>query len=478
MAINKIDKPKTEWTATSLILLSVSLVLGLVSVALGWFAYVNWRFEANLAEGLREFAQGRPGVARMSLKSALEYRSIDIPSRELLAKIECDEGNLSEAAKQYKILRLQGHRSPTVPVGLGVVALREACKLEDPKAVAAKVREAVEEFTKANGLVPEADLGLAHSELILAWKFNETARAAKAKGFFEKIRATMDGKPEYRGAVTRDGLVDYYSGLGKVLASGDGYDPAATAAYRACHQYARRWLQPLSNVLIVEARRMLAIPGDKDALAVLKPSLTALKNEGSNLIRSNREAKEALGEAWFQYGLALAGAWGRAGVLPEAQPILRDLASTAGYEGRLEPGLMEALIRTELAMKDDPNGANQERSISSAVQGYGEFVQKIGNDDARKEIRVWALNNLAWMQAWRGGYSSNVSYHTQALDRLTEALKLLPDDALLNRNICIVLKRLKRPPAAWQANLEKVKAGSSSTGAQDLDALSKYLESN
>ena len=327
-------------------------------------------------------------------------------------------------------------------------------------------------------MVPEADLGLAHSELILAWKFNEAARVLKAKGIFEKIRAAMEGKPEYRGAVTRDGLVDYYSGLGKALASGEAYDPAASAAYRACHQYARRWLQPLSNVLIVEARRMLAYSGDKDALAALKPALVAVKNEGGNLIRSNREAKEALGEAWFQYGLALAGAWGRAGVLQEAQPILRDLASAAGYEGRLEPGLMEALIRTELALKDDSNAANQERSISGAAQGYGELLQKIGNDDARKEVRTWALNNHAWMLAWRGGYSSNASYHTQALDRLTEALKMFPEDALLNRNTCILLKRLKRPPAAWQANLEKVKAGTGTPGAQDLDALSKYLESN
>ena len=100
-----------------MILLSVSLVLVLVSAALGWFAYVNWRFQTNLAEGLREFAQGRPGVARMALKSALQYRSIDIPSRELLAKIECDEGNLPEASKHYKVLRLQGHRAPTVAVG-------------------------------------------------------------------------------------------------------------------------------------------------------------------------------------------------------------------------------------------------------------------------------------------------------------------------------------------------------------------------
>jgi hypothetical protein len=478
MAIERTDAPKTEWTPTSVALMGVSLVLVLAAFALGWFAYVNWSFKSNLEEGLREYAQGRNGTARTALRAALAFRPMDVPSRELLAKIDCDEGNLTEAARHYKVLRAQGFKGAQVNAGLGAVALKEAIKLEDPKQVETKVREAQAEYKAASGLVPEADLGIGHGELILAWKLNEPARLASARAVFEKIRAALEGKPEYRAAITRDGLVDYYAGLGKILGSAEAYDPAASAAYRACAQLVRRWHAPMASLLSVECKRWEALAANRDQMEAFRAEITALKNETGNLIRSQREAKDAVKEAWLQYSLATAGAWGRAGGLQEVQANVRDILSTRDYDGRLEPFIQECRIRTDAALKEDPNGSIQDRLVGEAANRYGDLVQKLAGDEARKELRATALNNLAWMQGWRGGYGNSSSMHTQALDRLAEALKIQPDDYLLNRNSCVLLKRLNRPSAAWQALAAKAKAAAGTDWGGDWEKVEKYLGSN
>ena len=60
---------------------------------------------------------------------------------------------------------------------------------------------------------------------------------AKAQAIFAKVRAVMDQKRDIRAEITRDGLVDYYAGLGKALSGGDKVDEGAREAFRACAQY-------------------------------------------------------------------------------------------------------------------------------------------------------------------------------------------------------------------------------------------------
>jgi hypothetical protein len=82
------------------------------------------------------------------------------------------------------------------------------------------------------------------------------------------------------------------------------------------------------------------------------------------------------------------------------------------------------------------------------------------------------------MLAWRGGYASSEATYQQAIQRLNEALRLAPDDYVVNRNMAVILKRFKKPPLAPGPFVEKCGAAAAADKqwAEDFDALKKYME--
>jgi tetratricopeptide (TPR) repeat protein len=481
MAIERIEgTPKVEWTPATLIQLGAAVVLILLSGLFGWLAFSNWRFKVNLVEGYQENDRGRSKAAKQPLLDALSWRPKHTGARELLAKILCDEGKLDEARKQYTILALQGYNVPQVHIGIGVIALKEVEELDKPKAIEAKVAEADAEFRKAAG-VPEAEIGRGHCELVLARKLEDPSHYAKAQALFAKVRTAMDQSREFRAGITRDGLVDYYTGLGKALSSGEKYDEGARDAFRACFQYTgSSWGLPMANVLSLEARRFSQFAEGGDVLLKLQPDINALRNQAVAIWKSikNAEDKEEIREPWLMFSLALAQAWGRAGNVVEMSNITKDLIASGGFEQRMEPALLDAQIRTELALRDDTGPAIQESAVTKATASYNDLIQRLPNDDANKERRARAFNNAAWTLAWRGGYTSSDSLYTQAQQRLMEALRLFPDDYVYNRNMAIILKRFKKTPVSPQAYIDKCRAAASKDKdlAEDFDKLQKYME--
>ena len=479
MAIEKIEgAPKVEWTAATLIQLGATLVLVLISGLFGWLAFSNWRFKSNLVEGYQEYDRGRPGTAKTALESALTWRPNHTGARELLAKLYCDEGKLDNARKHYQRLVAQGYNVPQVHVGLGVLALKEVEGLDKPKAIEALVTEAANAFRSAGG-IPEAEIGLGHCDLVLARKLNNPAYYTRAQGTFAKVRAAMEQK-EFRPKITRDGLVDYYAGLGKALASAEKPDDAAVDAFRACFQYTPLWVLPMANVLSLQARRFAQFSEGNEALVKLQPDINGLRNQAGAMWKNSKtqQDKELLREPWMMYSLALAQAWGRAGNVNEMQTIVRDLLQTAGFDQRMEPALLDIGIRTELALREDPIPSIQDAAVTKASAGFNDLTQRLPNDDANKERRARAYNGSAWAMAWRGGYASNEGFYQQAVQRLTEALRMFPDDYVYNRNMAIVLKRFKKPPSAPTAYLEKCRAAAAKDKdlAEDFDKLQKYME--
>jgi tetratricopeptide (TPR) repeat protein len=478
MAIEKIEgTPKVEWTPSTLIQLGVSIVLVLLSGLFGWLAFANWRFKANLVEGYQEYDRGRPSIAiKRPLEAALSWRPDHAGSRELLAKVLCDEGALDQARKHYQRLVAQGYNVPQVHIGLGVLALKEVEALDKPKAIEALVNEAAAEFKQAPG-VPEAEIGLGHCDLVLARKLANPAYYTRANATFKKIQTAM-GTKEFRSQITRDGLIDYYTGLGKALSSGDKFDEEARAAFLACYQYTPTWSLPMSNVLSIEARRFSQFNEHNDVLLKLSPDINSLRNQARQIYNGIkvREEKEAYREAWVMFSLALAQAWGRAGNLNELGNIVRDLAS--GTDNRMEPYLLDAQIKADLAIKDDPNPALQEQQMTKATAAFNELIQRLPTDDANKDRRARAYNDAAWTLAWRGGYLNNEGLYQQAVQRLTEALRLFPEEYVYNRNMAVILKRFKKPPSNPAAYVDKCRAAVAKDKdlADDFDKLQKYME--
>ena len=478
MAIEKIEgKPKVEWTPSTLIHLGVTIVFVLLSCLFGWLAFANWRFKTNLVEGYQEYDRGRPPVAvKQPLETALSWRPIHTGARELLAKVLCDEGALEKAREHYTILDKQGYRVPQVHIGLGVLALKEAEAAAQPKQVEALVNEAAGHFKQAPG-VPEAEIGIGHCDLVLARKLANPAYYARAQKTFTKVQTAMETSKDFRGQITRDGLIDYYTGLGKALSSiGTGFDENARAAFLACYQYTPTWSLPMSNVLSLEARRFAQMNENNDVLLKLAPDINSLRNQARLIYNGikQREEKEAYREAWIMFSLALGQAWGRAGNLNELAKIVTDLS---GGSDRLEQYVLDAQIKTDLGVKDDPNPSLQEQYVTKAGQAYNELIQRLPGDDANREKRAKAYNNSAWTLTWRGSYLGNESYLQQAVARMIEALRLYPDDYIFNRNMAVILKRFRKPPSNPAAFVDKCRAAVAKDKdyAEDFDKLQQYM---
>ena len=63
-----------------------------------------------------------------------------------------------------------------------------------------------------------------------------------------------------------------------------------------------------------------------------------------------------------------------------------------------------------------------------------------------------------------------------AEDKLREALKLFPDDYVYNRNLVVVLKRLKVATATLQPALDKAKAAATGAFIDDFEKVQKVLD--
>lgn len=476
MAIERVEKARTEFTPVTLALLGVAAALTLVSMAVIYLAFGNWRFKTELTDGYEAYDRGIPGRAATALKDALSWRPTHRGARELLAKIAVESGNLDEAQAHYEKLQKLGHDSARVRVGLGVIALRKADGAEDLKQAQDLVKQAQDYFRGVAGTLPEAELGLGHCELLLAARLKDPARIETARKTFEKVRAALDADGALRAKITRDGLVDYYAGLGRALSQGVAYDPAAAAAWRACQQYARRWLVPQAALLSLEARRLMEWREGLDGLNRIRVDANRLRNEAADQIRRSGDTARPLVEPWMVYSLSLAQAWARSGSLAEHQNIVSDITRPGfGIEGRLEPFIVDANVKLELAAKDQ-NRALQEQAVTRALVSLTDIERRATSpDDLTKERRARALNQAAALEAWRAGASGNKLLWQSAYRKLQEALKLFPDEYVYNRNAAVILKRLASAPPAIQPHREKAKAAASGAYAEDFQQLDAFL---
>jgi hypothetical protein len=469
-------------TAASLAQYGAAAVLTAVAAVVGYASFAAWRFRSAVEEACRQHDAGNWGAVRPVAEEALRWRPDFSGARLLLAKMLCASGDFEAARREYERLRSEGYVPAPVRLGLGAVYLRLAERAADERAAAELAELARKEYQAARGVAPEAEIGLGHVELFLASRAGDSARYATARGIFDAVRAALQGNAEAARRITREGLLDFYSGLGRALAAAPAPEGDAAAAFRAAWQLSRpRASRPLGSLLAMEARRLLeAGTWTPEQAKAAEAEVTARRHEMAALWRGNRQAQEEMKEAWLAYTLAAAAAFGRAGNAERQSQLLREVTA-GGFGDRREPYLMDALIRTEAALREDPNLAARDRRVAAAVAGYTQLLSKLGapTDEPGREQRARALNNLGWMEAWRGALQKSEALVLRGLGHVTEALQLRPDDYVYNRNAAVLLKRVRRPASAWQPYLEKARAAAArGPWAEDLAAVEKYLESD
>ncbi len=475
MAIPKLGGgKKLEFTPMTWGQLAGGAVCIIVALILGWVSFGRWRFKAAVISAYEAFDQGNIAPAKVDLETAIGWNREHAGAHELLAKIECEGGRLDKALAEYNRLLELNHGSPTVKIGMGVLALKAADRAESPKAAADHVKTAQAWFAKAGG-VPEGSVGLGHCELVLARKLGDPKRYDAARAHFLKVASAKE--------FSLAGAVDYYAGLGAALGAADAYDPASSAALRSWYQYAPRSHLPFAALLRVEAERFRRLPPDANAMVALKSQGAALGREMREKWKGGRDSFLLLLDPWIVYSMEFARAMARAGDLKGYEEVYKDVLGSVPFDRQTDPMLFDAGVRLDLALKETEDTSVQEKAVAFAVSGLGELLRDprrfSAADDATKDQRARVHNAMGWVEAWRGGYEQTTAMgkrsHESALNRLREALKGSPDDYVYNRNAVVLMKRLKLPAKDSQAFLDKAKAAASKEFADDFAKVQQFL---
>lgn len=475
MAIQKIKSRKFEFSRATIIQLSCSGVILVISLVLGWLAFARWWYKDNLLKGFWGYHSNQPQIAKTSLEAALYWKKDSVPARLLLAKINCDANQLNAAEKSYQGLpgRVDAH------VGLGVIWLKRADKAVKPEEVNTMVGQARAAFIAGKGLsstAPEPQIGLGHCELMLAQKLNDPSRLAVAQGIFDKVTQDLT-RPEVRLAVTKSGLIDYYTGLGKARSAGGRYDPEAARAMRACYQYARQLPVPIANRLYMEAIEFSQANYSNETLMKRKMDIQYFRREMREPWQQNAVLYAPVKEAWLQFSLTVAKAFADAGNMSEYDTMVYEIIRGSGFEQRLDPLLFDIGVRVNLALRDDVPLPTQLDRVNRAAGVCRELLRSdVLKQDANKAILATMYNVGAWLESFLAAVTRNDAMYRTAEDHLQNAILLAADRYEFHRNLALTRKRLKRPEKDLDQALEKARALKTAAEEEDFTAVEEFCK--
>jgi len=481
MAIEKVEKKKVELTKEALFQLIGAGVMVLLSLILGWFAISNWRAKSALVAGFQAYEGNNSGNAKRELQDAVRLKPDHVGALEVLAKLACDAGGpeLSTAEDYYRRVRSaaqnQNVDSTAAKIGMGVIYLKHADKATASKEILDLVGKAQAEFRTAPE-VPEGEIGLGHCELLLASKLGDPKRLAAAAEIFKRVRTSL-GNRDMAAKISRDGLLDYYSGLGRVLAASEKPEELKEAcdSFQSCLQLARRWEVARADLMLAEARRWSVWKGSAAEIAALEPEMSLLRKTQLIYWKDSRESALVAAHKipWMAFSVAFAQALARVGNIAGAGAIFGEIRTNTNYNEVPDPLLIESKFRCDLALREGLKPSEQDTAVRDALSVFDPLFKRLGTatDDVTKDRMARSLNNQAVMRSLQGS-----SGYAKAKEHLTDALKLFPDEYVYNRNLALVLKRSKAPPAGIQAALDKAKAAATGKLAEDFDKVQKVIE--
>ncbi len=453
MAIEKVKTKQLEWTPQSLIQVAVAGVLVVISLILGYASFRKFMLKRSFANALEFYDSGRIGNAVPALEEALGWNPEHHVARELLAKIKTEAGDLPKAEEEYKAL-YQGEypRKETVCVGLGVIELKRAdqeFKERDAaaewKAAEPHVKQALvwfQEAKKANPQIPEAEIGRWHCELMSVRRAPggiDPARARAVADGLEKVLKILTGGAEAGKAVTREGLVDLYAGLGWCNAVQGGYSESAAKYFKACYQYAPKWVLPRINMIYIDAQRFAEGNFSHADLKGMENLIRRERNEIQTLWRTQAAVYGALEEPWFQYCLATAYAFGIRKDISTYNNLAHGLTTDQKLGTRMEPHFLSAAIQYRFATEKDLDPVSRNMYMD---QLYGVLDKFRQNEQLQKNtaVRAAVLHNLGFAKEWQGAWNKRAVEYEAAITQWKEAAKLV-DCYETNRNLAVLYKR-------------------------------------
>ncbi|MHC4606687.1 MAG: tetratricopeptide repeat protein, partial [Planctomycetota bacterium] len=365
MAIQRLKgkKRKMELTVPAIVMLAVSLALVVLSGVLIFSSVNRYRFKSNYRAGFLSAAGNRRGSVFRHLETVLKVDPANRNARVLYAKSKADGGDLDVAAENYRKVRPAG---PTVHCGLGVIYLRKADAAEKEEEFNDFLSKARDRFGKAGDKCIESRIGRAHADLLEGVRKKDDALVEKARAAFKEIAQRLDDSPEARTRITKEGLVDFYSGYGRTLFDQDEYRPEAAQMFRACFAMAPDWPLPQANFVSMEAQLYANKEFTAEELQSLRTELTRKISDyrGKWIRKDSRYA--ALKEPWLNLVLSISYAYARAGKPHDYRTFAGVLLREAMFQERVEPLLLDVYVHQELfensrSVESKTNAARQLR---------------------------------------------------------------------------------------------------------------------
>ncbi len=490
MAIAKVKTRKVEWTTAAIVQMSVAGVLVVLSLILGWVAVRKFGLKRSMANGLVYYDSNRIGNAVPALEDALAWNAQHYVARELLAKIKTDGGDLAGAEANYQILLNSDFpRKETVHCGLGVIALKKADKEKDIKGAEQYIKQAFDAFTlakAANGAMPEAEIGLRHCELCRLVKTDGPGpyapeRVKDLNEKFDKILKVLSSNQEMAKSITREGLVDLYSGLGWTYGQQGRYDVNAARFFKACYQYAPRWVLPLINMVYVEAQRFFEGGGlTLLDLRAMESQIAIFSNEMKTKWSGQPTLYGGLKEPWFQYCLATAYAYASRDDVAIYRNKMHNLLQDPALSARADPHVVDAYVWLEKTAKGNPDITARNMfndALGATLDNFKKHETLMKDTDAAKKMRATVYIGLGNVEEYRARRENRNERYDKAIEFFKESLKA-EDTYEANRNIAVILRRRGKQQEAQEFYTKALDAESKGWirewAKSDVDTLKKF----
>lgn len=453
------------WTFSfqGLLFLASGLAILAVGVVIFYLALVEYALKSNYNSGLHLHDTNQAPAAVRQFEDALWWKPDHHWAREGIAKIYAEANSLDQAEQEYRKLLARGHRTASVHVGLGVVALRRADQAKETVAALQQADAALASF-QAAGSVPEAAVGRGMAQLLIATRTNNPAKLIEARSAFEEaLKAAESGQKLMRSA-----LLDLYAGYGACLAMlGHNFELSYSLSKRAA-VFAPNWETPEANASLAVARWCWESPPGPSEIPAVRAKFDrwlALSQQKA----AQTQTFPALQAPWCRMAGSIARLYLYQGDVDSFNRTMNQITHAKADE-RFGKRLKAAV----LAEAFDPSNMAQdirfvEQQILSSFHAVAGDEGMVSPADLR--TRALAHNGAAVVREWliaRYGMQGDMNKNLEVRRALEQAIALDSDCFAAWVNLALMHKRIAEihPPgtprqealAAAQAALEKADA--------------------
>lgn len=434
MAIEAYKRRRWQFTKVSIAEILIAIIIFLISLLILWSGVKKWLYKYYYKNALYYYDSNQLQKITESLNSAINWNSESPYPKVFLAKVAANTGDLAKAEELYNKLIDNYDVQDVANVGLGVVYLKRADQEKDNLLKIKLIEKAKGYFLKAskiNSDCIETVIGFANATLLEGL---ESGDLEPAKNAFNKINIS-------KSFATKDGLIDYYTGLGKLYSLDKVSTYTSARNFRIAYQYLpKKGTALIANVINIEAKRYGVGTLTLDDLKKQKTYIDRLFNEAFGLWRSGGQEYAELETPCLNLICALIWAFGVQGDNTTAQNYLMN-AKTNFFINCVEPLLTEAQLNLEWSKGRKPNESIGYKRNAKAIFDRIKQANLLSiHESLRNRIKAVIHNNLAVITEYESLFAGGKG--GVGLADINEALKIEPENYTINRNKAVILKKM------------------------------------